>query len=130
MTRVWLVLPCLLLAGCGGGAAQTGGAKEPAGAKPMHYDEDAGGKKGEGALEPIDVRAGKAQASFDEANNAFTAAGSDCAQLCKALGSMTRATERLCELSKESGDDKKCTDATSRLETARAKVKSTCGGCE
>jgi len=132
MRRAWLAIPLVGLAACGGGAA-TGGAKapsEPAGSAAPAHVEPAGGKKAEGALEPIEVRSGKAQASFDEAQNAFTAAGNDCAQLCKALSSMSRATERLCELSKESGDDKRCTDATTRLETARAKVKSSCGGCE
>ena len=68
----------------------------------------------------------KAQVSFDEASHAFSAAGNDCAQLCKALGSMTHATDRLCELA---GDDKRCSDAKTRLDAARAKVKSTCGSC-
>ena len=36
--------------------------------------------------------------SFDDAAKAFSAAGADCAQLCKALHSMTHATDRLCDL--------------------------------
>lgn len=68
----------------------------------------------------------KAQVSVDNAANAFAAAGNDCAQLCKALSSMTNATDHLCELA---GDDKRCSDAKTRLDAARAKVKSTCGTC-
>lgn len=68
----------------------------------------------------------KAQAQFDQSNQAFMAAGNDCAQLCKALSSMTNATDHLCELT---GEDKRCTDAKARLDAARAKVKSTCGVC-
>jgi len=133
MNRAWMALPLVFLFACGGGGAPAAGAKspppsEPAGATPTIQGD--GDKKAEGALEPIEVRAGKAQASFDEASAAFTAAGNDCAQLCKALGSMTRATERLCELAKENGDDKRCNDATTKLDSARTKVKSSCGACE
>jgi hypothetical protein len=128
MRRAWL-LALLTMTACGGGAS-TGAAKSPPPAGSAEPTIDGTGKKSEGTLEPVDVRAGKAQVSFDEAETAFTAAGNDCAQLCKALGSMSRATERLCELAKESGDDKRCTDATTRLETAKTKVKSSCGVCE
>ena len=125
------LLALLFLTACGGGANTGAAAKSPppAGSAEPAID-DAGGKKSEGTLEPIDVRAGKAQASFDDAQTALTAAGNDCAQLCKALASMSNATTRLCDLAKESGDDKRCTDATTRLESARAKVKSSCGACE
>lgn len=133
------------VAGCGGSAKSGGASKtaaEPAtgpatpaidptiDTKGTTKPEINPQKKGEGALQPIEVRAAKEQAVFDEASTAFAAAGSDCAQLCKALGSMTRSTLHLCELAKQSGDDKRCTDATGKLESARAKVKSSCGGCE
>jgi len=78
---------------------------------------------------PIEVRQTKAQGELDDAQAAFTAAGTDCASLCKALASMSRATDHLCELAKEGGDAKRCDDAKTRLDAAQTKVKSTCGGC-
>lgn len=74
---------------------------------------------------------GKAQRSFDDASTAFAAAGNDCAQLCKALHSMTHATERLCDLTQGGtlSDQQRCTDARARLDVASAKVKSSCGAC-
>lgn len=121
MRRAAVALSLLFVGACGGGAA-TGGAKAPAESPSMAPATDT---KAEPALDY-----GAARAKFDEAESAFAAAGNDCAQLCRALSSMTRATERLCELAKENGDDKRCTEATGKLESARAKVKSSCGGCE
>lgn len=91
--------------------------------KPAEAATPSGGATGTVVTSP---ELAKAQASFDQSNQAFMAAGNDCAQLCKALGSMTNATDRLCELA---GEDKRCTDARTRLQAARAKVKSTCGAC-
>ena len=122
MRRVLLI--SAMLVACGGSTANTGGAKPP--------DKDSDGvndKKGESTIVPIEKRSQQAEVSFNDAETAFAAAGNDCAQLCKALGSMTNATDRLCELAKENGDDKRCDAAKSKLDTARAKVKSTCGEC-
>lgn len=74
---------------------------------------------------PGDVAA--AQAQLDAAQKAFTAAGSDCIQLCKSLISMTNATEHLCGLVQGTTDESRCTDARARLSAAQAKVKSSCG---
>ena len=53
-----------------------------------------------------------AQTKFDESHKAVMAAGNDCASLCKALSSMSRATEHLCALTKGGGDSdrKRCDD--------------------
>lgn len=119
VTRPIVVTFALSLAACGGSAkpAESGGA-----APPPTTTESA--PKAEKTLMPVD----QAQTDFDDAQSAFTAAGNDCAALCKALASMTRATDHLCELAKD-GDDKRCDDAKARLESASTKVKSTCGGC-
>jgi hypothetical protein len=90
---------------------------------------DKGAEKAEPALLPIEARVTRAQGELEDAQTAFTAAGGDCASLCKALASMSRATDHLCELVKEGGDPKRCDDAKARLDAAQAKVKSTCGGC-
>lgn len=112
----------VLLAGCGGSAANTGGAKPP------ERDHDGVGDDKKTVVAP-EIRSKEANDSFVAAESAFAAAGNDCAQLCKALNSMTKATDRLCELAKENGDGKRCEDAKTRLDAARAKVKSTCGSC-
>jgi hypothetical protein len=52
--------------------------------------------------------------------------------MCKALASMERAAGHLCDLVKNSvaSDKKKCTDAKARLDHARDRVMSSCGGCD
>jgi hypothetical protein len=72
-----------------------------------------------------------AKVAFDQSEAAFGAAGTDCAQMCKALASMQRAAEHLCELTKDGADlDKqKCTDARARVTSAKERVAKTCGGC-
>lgn len=71
----------------------------------------------------------QAQVQFDEASKALAASTGDCVSLCKALHSMTHATERLCGLVQGGSptDVQRCTDARSRLEGAQAKVKASCG---
>ena len=141
------LLPLLFLLGC---MAQRSPAKE----SPRSTTTTTGGEEGDAAPTSAPVPGGsdkagstappptmptagaggmvvspevkKAQVNVDTAANAFAAAGNDCAQLCKALSSMTNATDHLCELA---GDDKRCSDAKTRLDAARAKVKSTCGTC-
>jgi hypothetical protein len=91
--------------------------------KPSAAPMPGGGATGTVVLSP-EVQ--KAQANFDSASTAFSAAGNDCAQLCKALSSMSNATDRLCELA---STDVRCSDAKTKLDAARARVKSTCGTC-
>lgn len=82
-------------------------------------------------VKTLAMRIAEAEADFSSAQSAFNAAGNECASLCKALASMKRATEHLCELTQggNTADQKRCTDAKAKLETAQAKVKATCGGC-
>lgn len=111
-----IALSCLALCACGGSAANSGGAMSPAKEEPT-------------IVKPADKKAETPELAFSDAESAFEAAGNDCAQMCKALTSMTNATDRLCELAKENGDSKRCDDAKQKLDGAKAKVKSTCGGC-
>jgi hypothetical protein len=73
-----------------------------------------------------------AQAKFEESAQLFTNAGTDCSKMCKALASMERAAGHLCDLVKDgvATDKKKCSDAKARLDHARDRVMSTCGGCD
>jgi hypothetical protein len=125
VNRGWFLLMFLLTA-CGGGAggkppSSSGGAETTAAP-----DRDGDGiADSDDKLDPFS----EAQYELEDASGAFTAAAGDCVKLCKALGSMTRATERLCELAKGSSDEQRCTEAQSKLEDARAKVNASCGGC-
>jgi hypothetical protein len=114
----------LLLVSCGGSAAEPKSPmKESA---PRTVDQDgAQDPKAKSESEEKMVDLPSAERAFDDAQKAFAAAGSDCVTLCKALQSMSRATERLCELA---GEGDRCSDARTKLESARAKVKATCGG--
>jgi len=104
--------------GCGGGAApaHTGGATPDA---AIH----------EGP-EPAKTELRQADEDFAAAESQLSAAG-DCAAMCKALASMRKATDHLCALTKDGGDDekKRCDGAKEKVASAEAKVKSTCGGC-
>jgi len=118
---------------CGGSPTMS---PEPKGPPPTNTegggDEGTGTKKDKTLGEPmLDNDFGHAQKYFDDSASAFAAAGSDCISLCKALASMQRAADHLCELSKDAGDDgkKRCDDAQGRVTEARGRVKSSCGGC-
>lgn len=143
MKRIFLL--CVLTVGC---AAQKAERAPASSAPPPSSDHDGTGTSGgdvtKPSTAPMPGSAGgasptlvgpdevtKAQGSFDDASKAFSAAGSDCAQLCKALHSMTHATDRLCELTQSgpASDQQRCTDARARLETAKSKVSSSCGSC-
>jgi len=81
---------------------------------------------------------GEARAAFTDAENKVVAlvgtpakpvalSTDSCGVACKALASMKRATEHLCELS---GDDPgSCDDARARLDRATARVRDVCGEC-
>jgi hypothetical protein len=72
-----------------------------------------------------------AKVAFDQSEAAFNASGTDCAQMCKALASMQRAADHLCDLTKDGADleKQKCTDARARVTTAKDRVSKMCGGC-
>jgi hypothetical protein len=53
---------------------------------------------------------------------------SRCDRACKALGSMQRSADRLCELT--GGDDARCQSVRVRVEGAEELVRRFCPGCE
>lgn len=121
-----LVAALVLAVGCGGAASEPK-TPPPAGGPVV---PSSGAPRDEQTIEANSI--GRAQANFDEASRAVELAGNDCAQLCKALSSMSRAAERLCELARDGGDDgqRRCTDARAKLEVARARVREKCPTCE
>ncbi len=55
------------------------------------------------------------------------AAESPCTKACRALASMRRAADRLCELTGEG--DERCQDVRDRVKVARKRVQSRCPAC-
>jgi len=62
---------------------------------------------------------------MERAERQLSSSLGDCATACRALASMERAADHLCAL--ESGSE--CSHARERVEAARERVRSTCGGC-
>lgn len=62
--------------------------------------------------------------AVESAQRELELAGSDCAAACRALGSMERATARLCTLEEAS-----CEEVRLRLLRSRERVRTSCGGC-
>jgi hypothetical protein len=77
------------------------------------------------APRPADV----AWSNLVQGEQQLDAAASDCANACRALGSMDRATGQLCSASGASEDQARCDDAKGRLLRARDRVRGSCGGC-
>jgi hypothetical protein len=70
----------------------------------------------------------RAWSGLVKAEQALEAGASDCANACRALGSMDRAAGQLCDATR--GDDpSRCDDAKARLLRARDQVRGACGGC-
>ncbi len=55
-----------------------------------------------------------------------------CDTMCRALQSMARAADRICELARDgtAADQKRCTDAKQRVAEATAKVRAACPNCD
>jgi hypothetical protein len=70
-----------------------------------------------------------AREELGEAQRDLEAAASDCSAACRALASMERATQHLCDLAADPGDRGRCDDARQRLRAARDRIRSACGTC-
>ncbi len=74
----------------------------------------------------------EAQGEFDAALRALDgSAETDCVTLCRALSSLARATERLCNLTRGEAEatERRCTDARTRLKEATQRVRGACPEC-
>lgn len=72
-----------------------------------------------------------ALAEFAEAEKALTTTA-PCDTMCKALQSMIRAADRICELARDgtATDQKRCTDAKTKVAEATARVRASCPNCD
>lgn len=71
----------------------------------------------------------QATTEIEASQRELDVAGGDCRNACRALGSMDRAAGRICGLAQSNDELRRCTDAKTRVYSARDKVKSTCGTC-
>ena len=136
-----LLLALTGLAGCAGAAAPKSAAEAPAQAQqpaPGSYpasmplpsapqssaDHPAAGAAAPAAPTATVPRREGLRRDIEAAQRELDLSGADCASACRALGSMERATARLCTLEEAS-----CEDVRVRLRKARERVRATCGGC-
>lgn len=75
------------------------------------------------------VAMSQASNDVESSQRELDVAGGDCRNACRALGSMDRAAGRLCSLAQSNDESRRCTDAKTRVYSARDKVKNTCGSC-
>jgi hypothetical protein len=83
-----------------------------------------------GAADPHSP-AGRARVRLSEARRELEIAMSerDCARVCRALESMERAAQQVCELARSPEERSECASATQQVDKARGKVQSACGEC-
>jgi hypothetical protein len=72
----------------------------------------------------------EASDAFDSAATELSSVGNDCVRGCKALASMQRSSERICELNGPSDPGSRCQKARDRLQAAREVLTKRCGSCD
>jgi len=87
-------------------------------------------EKPPGAADPHSP-AGRARIRLSEARRELEIATSerDCARACRALESMERAAQQVCELARSPAERSECASATQQVDKARDKLQNACGGC-
>lgn len=143
--RCLLVLPGLLLAGCGGATRSAvpktpeapAEAPGPAGgyaAPPssMQQQEPAKGAppaaKDDRDLDQPMPTLEDALSTFNQAQARLSASGNNCRTACRALGSMRRSADCICDL-EPAEPQNRCERARRRLRDAEKRVHSGCGEC-
>jgi hypothetical protein len=101
----------------------------PSAAPPAPAPEYARPPPAPGAADPHGF--GGARVRLSEARREFDIASSerDCARACRALESMERAAQQVCDLARSPDERRECASAGDQVDKARAKVQSACGGC-
>jgi hypothetical protein len=70
-----------------------------------------------------------ARSEFARAQSDLEAASTDCVAACRALASMERAAQHLCDLAGDPDDQNRCNDARRKVVAARERIRSACGTC-
>jgi hypothetical protein len=71
-----------------------------------------------------------ALALFEESESQLANGILDCDKACKALGSMERSMDRICELTGPEDPEKRCRTAKEKAKAARERVEKHCPDCE
>jgi hypothetical protein len=102
----------------------------PAAPPPAAADASASSTTGkEGDESGRTAALGRARSDLDAAERELQTSAGDCANACRALGSMERATGHLCELASSLEDRRRCEEAKTKVLAARDRVRGTCGAC-
>ncbi len=112
----------------GSGAAPTA---PPAAAPPAAPETPSReGALGPGAAAPHSP-GGNARNRFVQARRELDIATGerDCARACRALESMERASNQVCELARSKEDRQACESTREQVDSARTQVQSACGDC-
>jgi len=95
---------------------------------PLKKGEPPGSPSGGAPARAAELRT--AASTVESSQRELDVAAGDCRNACRALGSMDRATGRLCELASGGDEVRRCEDARRSVYTARDRVKATCGDCQ
>jgi hypothetical protein len=136
----------LALAGCAAGAAPAetpsvapaekqapdedhDGAEAPAsGGDAYQYAQPPGSAKEE-QVHTETLSLGGALDLFEKLDTQLASGVVDCGNACKALGSMQRAMDRICELTGPDDPEKRCQSAREKAKAARERVEKHCPDC-
>jgi hypothetical protein len=106
-------------------ACACGGAEAPATSPATSGTPNAPPQASSQSTTPQSPEVAGARGDLDRAEGQLSAAQGDCAAACRALASMERAAEHICAL--DSGGE--CGRARERVDTARERIRATCGTC-
>ena len=154
VTRAALVLGALANPGCQAAPPAAGPPRtEPGASPPNPQQQQYGEHPSGGGTQPAPTQPGYAQPPpdpgahperileessltlegalqlLDQRGLELSATGVDCSTACRALASMRRARDRICELSGGEDRDGRCATATTRHQQARERVRQRCEGC-
>jgi hypothetical protein len=142
------VLALCLASGCGAGGAPP--AETPSGAPPPNksvederdqdgaHDDAAEGGEHQFAQPPGSTKQDTqteslgldgALALFQKSESELATGIVDCGKACKALGSMERSMDRICELTGPEDPEKRCQSAREKAKAARERVEKHCPDC-
>ena len=117
---------CLLLVGCAAG----GPSREPPAAPEYASPPPAAGAPAAPAAESRKAEQTPSVEIAEERRQLDIALGqADCAAACRALGSMEKATKRICALATSPQERDQCRSAEAQLAGARDRVRAACGAC-
>jgi hypothetical protein len=102
----------------------TAPAPPPAAAPPAGYAEPPSAQDPHARYERASIQLSQAKEQLRVATSQ-----KDCATACRALDSMERAAEQVCEIASSSEERRSCKTAEGDVADARKRVQAACGGC-